>query len=211
MTALEELGAQEREALVCSVREQCAGICSAALCALHPPLTCCSRTPCYHSPQGDPRCLNVVEFDRLLRESQKEVLRLQRQIALKNFKECLRSSKSGSGGSLPNAAVRPGPAPNARGKDSPAAKEVRRGEPAAGGAAHGKVRRAGRRPDGLAAPLLDSLPLEGALSERASRGSRRPGRFSMAEDGPRVPEPRAAAAPSTGASRTGRAAERLRA
>uniref|UniRef100_A0A669PUB8 RIMS-binding protein 2 n=1 Tax=Phasianus colchicus TaxID=9054 RepID=A0A669PUB8_PHACC len=58
---------------------------------------------------GDPRCPNVVEFDRLLRESQKEVLRLQRQIALKNFKECLRSSKGGSGGSLPSAAVRPGP------------------------------------------------------------------------------------------------------
>uniref|UniRef100_A0A669PCW4 RIMS-binding protein 2 n=1 Tax=Phasianus colchicus TaxID=9054 RepID=A0A669PCW4_PHACC len=59
--------------------------------------------------KGDPRCPNVVEFDRLLRESQKEVLRLQRQIALKNFKECLRSSKGGSGGSLPSAAVRPGP------------------------------------------------------------------------------------------------------
>uniref|UniRef100_A0A8C2SVN4 TSPO associated protein 1 n=1 Tax=Coturnix japonica TaxID=93934 RepID=A0A8C2SVN4_COTJA len=39
--------------------------------------------------KGDPRCLNVVEFDRLLRESQQEVLRLQRQIALKNFKEGL--------------------------------------------------------------------------------------------------------------------------
>uniref|UniRef100_A0A8C9FSR0 RIMS-binding protein 2 n=1 Tax=Pavo cristatus TaxID=9049 RepID=A0A8C9FSR0_PAVCR len=59
--------------------------------------------------KGDPRCLNVVEFDRLLRESQKEVLRLQRQIALKNFKECLRSSKSSSGGSLPSAAACPGP------------------------------------------------------------------------------------------------------
>ncbi|XP_052544571.1 peripheral-type benzodiazepine receptor-associated protein 1 isoform X7 [Tympanuchus pallidicinctus] len=77
--------------------------------------------------KGDPRCLNVVEFDRLLRESQKEVLRLQRQIALKNFKDCLRSSKNGSGGSSPSAAVRPGPAPNARGKDSPAAKEVEPG------------------------------------------------------------------------------------
>ncbi|XP_048823093.1 peripheral-type benzodiazepine receptor-associated protein 1 isoform X8 [Lagopus muta] len=77
--------------------------------------------------KGDPRCLNVVDFDRLLRESQKEVLRLQRQIALKNFKDCLRSSKNGSGGSSPSAAVRPGPAPNARGKDSPAAKEVEPG------------------------------------------------------------------------------------
>uniref|UniRef100_A0A8C3UP73 TSPO associated protein 1 n=1 Tax=Catharus ustulatus TaxID=91951 RepID=A0A8C3UP73_CATUS len=38
--------------------------------------------------KDDPRCLNIIEFDRLLRESQQEVLRLQRQIALKNFKEC---------------------------------------------------------------------------------------------------------------------------
>lgn len=78
-----------------------------------------------------------------------------------------------------------------------------------GSARHGET--SGTAGDGLAAPLLDSLPLEGIRSRRASRGSRRPGRFSMAEDRPRVPEPRAAAAPSAGASRTGRAAERLRA
>ncbi|NXO01329.1 RIMB1 protein, partial [Rhinopomastus cyanomelas] len=59
--------------------------------------------------KDDPRCLNVIEFDRLLRESQREVLRLQRQIALKNFKECLRSSKTSSGGSLPRAVTRLGP------------------------------------------------------------------------------------------------------
>ncbi|XP_015502204.1 peripheral-type benzodiazepine receptor-associated protein 1 isoform X8 [Parus major] len=47
--------------------------------------------------KDDPHCLNVIEFDRLLRESQQEVLRLQRQIALKNFKECVRSSKMSSG------------------------------------------------------------------------------------------------------------------
>ncbi|NXE96677.1 RIMB1 protein, partial [Menura novaehollandiae] len=56
--------------------------------------------------KDDPRCLNVIEFDRLLRESQREVLRLQRQIALKNFKECLRSSKMSSG-----SAVEPGVQP----------------------------------------------------------------------------------------------------
>ncbi|NXO97037.1 RIMB2 protein, partial [Certhia brachydactyla] len=54
----------------------------------------------------DPHCLNVIEFDRLLRESQREVLRLQRQIALKNFKECLRSSKMSSGSAMPSAAAR---------------------------------------------------------------------------------------------------------
>ncbi|NXW88616.1 RIMB1 protein, partial [Alopecoenas beccarii] len=59
--------------------------------------------------KDDPRCLNVIEFDRLLRESQREVLRLQRQIALKNFKESLRSSKTSSGGALPSAAARLGP------------------------------------------------------------------------------------------------------
>ncbi|XP_053851264.1 peripheral-type benzodiazepine receptor-associated protein 1 isoform X4 [Vidua macroura] len=57
--------------------------------------------------KDDPRCLNVIEFDRLLRESQREVLRLQRQIALKNFKECLRSSKMSS--AMPGAAACPGP------------------------------------------------------------------------------------------------------
>ncbi|NXF51572.1 RIMB1 protein, partial [Oceanites oceanicus] len=59
--------------------------------------------------KDDPRCLNVIEFDRLLRESQREVLRLQRQIALKNFKECQHFSKISSGGTLPSAAVRLGP------------------------------------------------------------------------------------------------------
>ncbi|NXB60421.1 RIMB1 protein, partial [Struthidea cinerea] len=59
--------------------------------------------------KDDPRCLNVIEFDRLLRESQREVLRLQRQIALKNFKECLRSSKMSSGGAMPSAATHLGP------------------------------------------------------------------------------------------------------
>ncbi|NXE41374.1 RIMB1 protein, partial [Ptilorrhoa leucosticta] len=59
--------------------------------------------------KDNPRCLNVIEFDRLLRESQREVLRLQRQIALKNFKECLRSSKMSSGSAVPGAAAHLGP------------------------------------------------------------------------------------------------------
>ncbi|XP_061458872.1 RIMS-binding protein 3-like isoform X2 [Rhineura floridana] len=37
--------------------------------------------------------LNISDFDRLLRESQREVLRLQRQIMLKNLRESLQSSK----------------------------------------------------------------------------------------------------------------------
>uniref|UniRef100_A0A7M4EKN6 TSPO associated protein 1 n=1 Tax=Crocodylus porosus TaxID=8502 RepID=A0A7M4EKN6_CROPO len=66
-------------------------------------------------------CLNLIDFDHLLRESQKEVLRLQRQIALKNFKESLHSSKSSSEGSFSTAAMRLGPSvpmPNACIKDS---------------------------------------------------------------------------------------------
>ncbi|XP_069470946.1 peripheral-type benzodiazepine receptor-associated protein 1 isoform X3 [Ambystoma mexicanum] len=49
--------------------------------------------------------LNLSDFDRLLRESQKEVLRLQRQIAIKYLKESLHLSKVGSHGSSPSAIV----------------------------------------------------------------------------------------------------------
>ncbi|NXJ93255.1 RIMB1 protein, partial [Corythaixoides concolor] len=93
--------------------------------------------------KDDPRCLNVIEFDRLLRESQREVLRLQRQIALKNFKECLRSSKISSGGALPSAAARlgpPGPTLNTCIKGSPLPKEACLGDPALGGEARREVR-----------------------------------------------------------------------
>ncbi|XP_040543496.1 peripheral-type benzodiazepine receptor-associated protein 1 isoform X3 [Gallus gallus] len=117
--------------------------------------------------KGDPRCLNVVEFDRLLRESQKEVLRLQRQIALKNFKECLRPSKGSSGGSLPSAASCPGPALNACSKDSPAAKEVCSGGPALGGAAHGKVE-PGVLPLGPALEGHENFPPKNAVADQES-------------------------------------------
>ncbi|XP_054851837.1 RIMS-binding protein 3C-like [Eublepharis macularius] len=43
--------------------------------------------------------LDISDFDRLLRESQREVLRLQRQITLKTLKESLQTSKVGSNGS----------------------------------------------------------------------------------------------------------------
>ncbi|NXK41449.1 RIMB1 protein, partial [Piprites chloris] len=65
--------------------------------------------------KDDPRCLNVIEFDRLLRESQREVLRLQRQIALKNFKECLRPPKMSPGSAVPSAAPRLGPNTSSKG------------------------------------------------------------------------------------------------
>ncbi|XP_063000419.1 peripheral-type benzodiazepine receptor-associated protein 1-like [Elgaria multicarinata webbii] len=39
--------------------------------------------------------LNISDFDRMLRESQREVLRLQRQIMLKNLRESLQPSKKG--------------------------------------------------------------------------------------------------------------------
>uniref|UniRef100_A0A674IIQ5 RIMS-binding protein 2 n=1 Tax=Terrapene triunguis TaxID=2587831 RepID=A0A674IIQ5_9SAUR len=45
------------------------------------------------------------DFDRLLRESQKEVLRLQRQITLKNLKESLQSSRMGPDSSSPAATM----------------------------------------------------------------------------------------------------------
>ncbi|XP_069082966.1 peripheral-type benzodiazepine receptor-associated protein 1 [Pleurodeles waltl] len=45
--------------------------------------------------------LNLCDLDRLLRESQKEVLRLQRQIAIKYLKESLHLSKVGARGSSP--------------------------------------------------------------------------------------------------------------
>lgn len=109
---------------------------------------------CLPFPQDDPRCLNVIEFDRLLRESQREVLRLQRQIALKNFKECLRSSKTSSGGALPSAAMHLGPPVprlNACITGPPLPQEARLGDLASlGGEAHREVRQVGQRSESFA-------------------------------------------------------------
>ncbi|XP_029140222.1 peripheral-type benzodiazepine receptor-associated protein 1 [Protobothrops mucrosquamatus] len=44
-----------------------------------------------------PPCLPLLDFQHLLQESQKEVLRLQRQIAVKNFKAALEPGGQGSG------------------------------------------------------------------------------------------------------------------
>ncbi|XP_035756412.1 peripheral-type benzodiazepine receptor-associated protein 1-like [Egretta garzetta] len=120
--------------------------------------------------KDDPHCLNVIEFDRLLRESQREVLRLQRQIALKNFKECLRSSKISSGSALPSAAARlglPVPALNTCIKGSPLPKEARLGDPALGGEAHGEVE-PGVHPLGPASEGHENFPPKNAITDQES-------------------------------------------
>ncbi|XP_063030346.1 peripheral-type benzodiazepine receptor-associated protein 1 isoform X3 [Melospiza melodia melodia] len=115
--------------------------------------------------KDDPRCLNIIEFDRLLRESQREVLRLQRQIALKNFKECLRSSKVSSGSALPSAAARPGPT-NSCLKDAPQPKEAL-GDSVLGGRAHREVE-PGVQPLGPASEGHENFPPKNAVTNQES-------------------------------------------
>ncbi|KAM6372992.1 peripheral-type benzodiazepine receptor-associated protein 1 isoform 3-T3 [Pluvialis apricaria] len=121
--------------------------------------------------KDDPRCLNVIEFDRLLRESQREVLRLQRQIALKNFKECLRSSKTSSGSALPSAAARLGPPVprlNTCITGTPLPQEARLGDLAAlGGEAHREVE-PGVQPLGPASEGHENFPSKNAITDRES-------------------------------------------
>lgn len=70
-------------------------------------------------PQEGPQWLHVRDFDRLLRESQREVLRLQRQIALRNQQEPPPSSRPPG----PAAPARAGaPAPGAPGEVSSGAR-----------------------------------------------------------------------------------------
>lgn len=70
--------------------------------------------------QEGPQWLYVRDFDRLLRESQREVLRLQRQIALRNQQEPPPLPSRAPG---PTAGVRAGaPAPGAPGEVSTAAR-----------------------------------------------------------------------------------------
>ncbi|XP_057893584.1 peripheral-type benzodiazepine receptor-associated protein 1 isoform X6 [Melospiza georgiana] len=115
--------------------------------------------------KDDPRCLNIIEFDRLLRESQREVLRLQRQIALKNFKECLRSSKMSSGSALPSAAARPGPT-NSCLKDAPQPKEAL-GDSVLGGRARKEVE-PGVQPLGPASEGHENFPPKNAVANQES-------------------------------------------
>ncbi|XP_063197869.1 peripheral-type benzodiazepine receptor-associated protein 1 isoform X3 [Chroicocephalus ridibundus] len=120
--------------------------------------------------KDDPRCLNIIEFDRLLRESQREVLRLQRQIALKNFKDCLRSSQTRSGNALPSAATRPGPpvpTPNTCITGSPLPQEACPGEPALAGEAHRQVE-PGVQPLGPASEGHENFPPKNAITDQES-------------------------------------------
>lgn len=66
-------------------------------------------------PQEGPQWLHVRDFDRLLRESQREVLRLQRQIALRNQREPLRPARPQGPTALSRAGA---PAPGAPGEVS---------------------------------------------------------------------------------------------
>ncbi|XP_016158470.1 PREDICTED: peripheral-type benzodiazepine receptor-associated protein 1 isoform X7 [Ficedula albicollis] len=115
--------------------------------------------------KDDPRCLNIVEFDRLLRESQQEVLRLQRQIALKNFKECLRSSKMSSGSAMPSAAARLGPTSSCL-KGASRLKEAL-GDPALGGRARREVE-PGVQPLGPASEGHENFPPKNAITNHKS-------------------------------------------
>ncbi|XP_074779295.1 peripheral-type benzodiazepine receptor-associated protein 1 isoform X7 [Athene noctua] len=120
--------------------------------------------------KDDPHCLNVIEFDRLLRESQREVLRLQRQIALKNFKECLRSSKISSGGASPSAAARlgpPVPTLDTGVKGSPLLKAACLGDPALGREAHREVE-PGVQPLGPASEGHENFPPKNAVTDQES-------------------------------------------
>ncbi|XP_072772924.1 peripheral-type benzodiazepine receptor-associated protein 1 isoform X13 [Taeniopygia guttata] len=115
--------------------------------------------------KDDPCCLNVIEFDRLLRESQREVLRLQRQIALKNFKECLRSSKMSSGSAMPSAATCPGPS-NSCLKGAPRPKEAL-GDPALGERTCREVE-PGVQPLGPASEGHENFPPKNAVTNQES-------------------------------------------
>ena len=69
--------------------------------------------------QEGPQWLHVRDFDRLLRESQREVLRLQRQIALRNQRELPSPPRPPD----PSAPARAGaPAPGAPGEVSAGAR-----------------------------------------------------------------------------------------
>ncbi|KAM4760385.1 peripheral-type benzodiazepine receptor-associated protein 1 isoform 10-T11 [Cyanocitta cristata] len=115
--------------------------------------------------KNDPHCLNVIEFDRLLRESQREVLRLQRQIALKNFKECLRSSKMSSGSAMPSAAAHLGPT-NSCLKGAPRPKGAL-GDQTLGGRAHREVE-PGVQPLGPASEGHENSPPKNAVTNQES-------------------------------------------
>ncbi|XP_038231797.1 peripheral-type benzodiazepine receptor-associated protein 1 isoform X9 [Dermochelys coriacea] len=117
-----------------------------------------------------PHCLNLIDFDHLLRESQKEVLRLQRQIALKNFKESLHSSKAGSKSSLSIAANCLGPSVPTLDTSinfSSLSKGVQLGEPTLAMEAHRKVE-PGVLPLGHASEEYENFPPKSVVADPES-------------------------------------------
>ncbi|XP_074830932.1 peripheral-type benzodiazepine receptor-associated protein 1 isoform X11 [Natator depressus] len=117
-----------------------------------------------------PHCLNLIDFDHLLRESQKEVLRLQRQIALKNFKESLHSSKAGSKSSSSIAANCLGPSVPTLDTSinfSSLSKGVQLGEPTLAKEAHRKVE-PGVLPLGQASEEYENFPPKSVVADPES-------------------------------------------
>ncbi|CAM2103872.1 unnamed protein product [Caretta caretta] len=117
-----------------------------------------------------PHCLNLIDFGHLLRESQKEVLRLQRQIALKNFKESLHSSKAGSKSSLSIAANCLGPSVPTLDTSinfSSLSKGVQLGEPTLAMEAHRKVE-PGVLPLGHASEEYENFPPKSVIADPES-------------------------------------------
>ncbi|XP_043387233.1 peripheral-type benzodiazepine receptor-associated protein 1 isoform X12 [Chelonia mydas] len=117
-----------------------------------------------------PHCLNLIDFDHLLRESQKEVLRLQRQIALKNFKESLHSSKAGSKSSSSIAANCLGPSVPTLDTSinfSSLSKGVQLGEPTLAMGAHRKVE-PGVLPLGHASEEYENFPPKSVVADPES-------------------------------------------
>ncbi|XP_075761170.1 peripheral-type benzodiazepine receptor-associated protein 1 [Pelodiscus sinensis] len=104
--------------------------------------------------------LRLLDFHRLLRESQQEVLRLQRQIALKNFKETLHSAKTGSKSSSSSVAMCSGPAVPTPGTSPQApslSKGLQLGAPTLAMGAPGKVQ-LGLLPLGRASEEYENFP-----------------------------------------------------
>ncbi|KAM9001391.1 peripheral-type benzodiazepine receptor-associated protein 1 [Sarcophilus harrisii] len=116
-----------------------------------------------------PKWLNVWDFDRLLRESQQEVLRLQRQIALKNMQEV---SLTGSPSPL-DTAVLP-PAPGAPGEELELGKKRKKWE-----TLEHEVRKKQRRCEELELQLRKAQSENARLVEENSRLS---GRASAKEE-----------------------------
>ncbi|KAM8797335.1 peripheral-type benzodiazepine receptor-associated protein 1 [Eudromia elegans] len=108
--------------------------------------------------KADAGCLHLAAFDRLLRESQREVLRLQRQIAQKSVPERPRSAaQGGRRASPPTRGPRRAPPPS----------EPRAGHPPLGPQARGKVE-PGVLPLGPTCEEHENFPPKNAITGQES-------------------------------------------